>query len=215
MRDCFAILEQVDQRQGPSADLGASNGCLFCVARINRALSDGSRVVVLNGYKAGQTFELISQNGNSLFLRDNSNQSELVIQKNGIYLVGQLPFCSVPEWMPPFNFRTCFIIDELEAWFCNNSIIGANFVWNDDSFVEVVRVIWEKRISITALELTRLFCAHGLPTVLHKRFSKAFTLCMSALIAARQREPIKKMRLNSFDNFRSDTRRWCKEYLLG
>jgi len=171
---------------------------------------------LLNGFGAGQTFR-VEQLGNELVgrrLHPDPTAKGLRRLDFPFELFGKLPLQSPPRWLPGVSLRDAFVLDELATWFANRGLLTGEYVWKPDDIVEVARVVWQKRLPITPSEIVSAFAAHGVPNKFHLDLGDKYQFGMRLLIASHGRLPIKKRRLNSFEDADIDPRRWFETFVL-
>ena len=215
---CEAILERCAAGPNRASELGAANGCIYCSARQSDAIKDGDKIVVLNGYNAGERYfiETLPQSGmqvgGSLDRQDDSQSSRLIGVGNALY--GKIPLNDPPPWAPPLSLRDTFIIDELAVWMCGDALQTGEFLWAEPDVDECIRTIWEKRIPITSAELVAVLAAHGLPTLYHERLAARYADGIRLLCWTKRRPALKNKRLTSFDNRDLNPKAWFDKYIL-
>lgn len=215
---CEAILERCTVSLNRASQLATQNGCPYCSARHSNPLTIGDKVAVLNGSNAGSRFLVEASPHQGEFLGVNLDNQTTPHERTRLglpgVLYGKLPLEDPPSWLPALSLPDAFIIDELAVWLCGHALETGNFVWHDADFDECVRVMWEKRLPVTALELVAVFAAHGLPTTLHRRFASRFTNGIRLLCRVKGRSAIQKKRLRSFDDIDAAPKTWFDKYIL-
>lgn len=190
MRDaCLAILGRGNFAETKASTHGKQAGCLFCTARGSETLQTGERAAILNGHDAGTVLDWTRR---------------YVCSTD---LVGRLPLAPPADWLPPLPFTQAFIVDELAIWFCNRGLATVNYHWSEYDLVEIVRVLWEKRIPIESDEMIAVLQAHGLPSQWQAEAEKFLEFGRETLVAARGRPAIRKHRLSSIGGILEDDRR--------
>lgn len=216
---CLAILERALLGKSRSSTFAAEQGCIFCQSRELDELCVGDAVVVLNGYSAGATFRVESLEHSSQLLGAQiypppEHDEHKRYLKLPYELMGKLPLSWPPDWYLHLSLRESFCIDELATWFCNRGMATGNFVWRETDVNEVIRVVWQKRLPVTAAEVVSFFAAHGLPQNLHSAFQDRFETGMRLLCYVSGRPPIKKRRLKSFAEIERDPCQWYDRFIL-
>ena len=194
--DSLAIFERGYLFPSPASAAGVESECPFCIARHITNYRSGDRAVMLMGSDSGRLLTYRAQSEGmvvELFEWDDEAGSRLRLMREH-WLTLPLEIITVPFWLPNLSLRNCFILDELAVWFRTKCAAGKGFHWQDDWVVEIVRTIWRRRLPVTATELSRVFIAHGLPSMFQSRFEELFDFGMSTLIAAEGRKPLKKFR---------------------
>lgn len=151
---------------------------------------------MLNGQDAGRLLrygDAYPATGETLFSWIDEPEVEIRLIRE-INLTIPLAMLEMPLFLPSLSLRNCFILEELCNWFCSSSMVGGGFHWQDDRVIELARTCWEKRLPITAAELSKMLIAHGMPNFRQERFEDRFSFAISTLIAAKRRPAIKKLR---------------------
>lgn len=175
MDDCFAGLERAYVRKSAASKVGMNTGCVFCQARCSEELLP-DQVLLLNGDRAGEVLR----------------QAEYRLQPTELYT--PLPLNPLPNWFPPFELRTLFVIDEAAVWFCDQALIGKSFFWERRHILTLAATFWDKRIDIKGDEIARVLIAHGMPDRLSDKLIFEFEFAVSAMVGAGGRGAIKKRR---------------------
>lgn len=175
--------------------------CPFCTARQKGSPQIGVHFRIISGSCAGQT-GVVLQEPDKYSLRsteivahmDNDperhNRRMLIDHE----LMQQLPIAPVPEWAPFLSLSDAAILDAAVCHFCSASSRASRWRVNWPAFLELIRLVWQHRLPITALELSDVLSAHGAPRSSRKRLSDCFDSGLALLVNAAGREPIKKKR---------------------
>lgn len=195
MINSLAILGRGHFFPTPSAVIGSTAGCPFCIARQRPTLAVGEKAILLSGWQAGKWIRLNLSNmgaGVDVFDCLDSNERYYLSLDSSLVLPHRL--ISTPIFLPKLSIDLVFVLDELSTWFCNRGLAGGQQHCDDDGIIELARTCWEKRIPVTTEEMVRMLLAHGLPTSLQDRAHERFDFAISTLVAARGRSAIAKLR---------------------
>ena len=175
--------------------------CPFCTARQKGSPQVGVRFRIISGPRGGQT-GVVVQEPERYSLRsseivahmdnepDRHTRRMLIDQE----LVQELPIAPVPVWAPFLSLSDAAILDAAVCHFCSASSRASRWRVNWPAFFDLMRIVWQHRLPITALELSDVLSAHGAPLSSQKRLSDFFEKGLALLVHAAGREAIKSKR---------------------
>lgn len=189
----------------PSADTvntGRQSGCPFCLARRRPRPDVGTRIILLDDFRAGMTGTVSRVDVDGLrrsaflMIEDGAAPGIETIVDTERELFAPLGASEpLPNWLPPLSLGDAAILDEVAVWFCDRCSTSGVFAWDITSFYEVIRVCWLKRLPLTPAEVSAVLSAHGLPPEINLQAQKAFAEGTGLLVYTHGRRPIKKKRV--------------------
>lgn len=194
--DSLAILERGYLYPSPASAKGVASECPFCIARHVDEYRPADLAVMMQMTEAGRILRYVASSGG-----ESVDQFEWIDEPGSAlrllrehWLTLPLELLTVPFWLPELSLRYCFVIDELAVWFCNESRAGTGFHWDDERLIELARTCWERRLPVKPSEISKALLAHGMPEIYQERAEKLFEFGRNALVAARGRRALKKLR---------------------
>lgn len=190
--DCLAGLERGYFYPSPAALVGKHADCLFCIARCLDGMMPVGKAMILNGPKSGNIIDIICAIDESSCQYEEDDVGGISLGMREHSLILPMYKLMPTSFLPNLSLRDCFIIDELAVWFCNASIHGVGFHWDENKIHMLTSIIWDKRIPISANEMSKVLSAHGLPGFRQIEFEKLFDFGLRAIRHASGRPAIKK-----------------------
>ncbi len=186
-------------RETVASKAGKKSNCPFCLGRGAAVPAPGLQLFVVNGSEAGEIYwvdELKNTTDPSgWYSREQHSAPQRFTRQSLEWTLFRLfPLTAVPQWWPPFGLRQSFVLDEAAVWFCNQCIVGGQFVVHTEAMAEICAIIWHERIDIRPKELSLLFVAHGMLSANQERLEQDFLLGITALQQASGKRPVKKWR---------------------
>jgi len=182
---------------------GQRAGCPFCMARLCARPDAGTRVIVLNDFRAGMTgtvsrVDLDQRFPKTTFLMvadlDETGVEQIVNTEHDLIApIGA--GTPIPIWLPPLSLRDAAELDEIAVRFCDHCSVSGVFVWDRMSYYAVISGCWQRRLPLTPGEMCSVLSAHSMPAEFTAEAQRAFLEGMELLVYTHGRQPIKKKRV--------------------
>jgi hypothetical protein len=187
----------------PGRTEGFLSGCPFCASRRTGIPEIGTRFRIILGVHIGAVGTVVEWHKNvpqipGEFMAHLDHeppewQTRVSIERQMIQV---FPFAPVPEWAPPLCMSDAGEIDEATVHFCESSFQNGKWKTDWDSFNEVIRKIWYKRLPLEPNELWLVLKAHGVPQRSKGEIIEFYERGRRLLVYSLGRKPIKRKRVD-------------------
>lgn len=185
---------------------GREPGCPFCVARVQTQFKRGECVQLLNGYHAGSKALVVEPvHYDELHIKFVDSQETSVRRSVlSVDLWTRLPLGNLPAWLAPLP------TDDLAA--VEDAIIQLAAVPTAETrrvrqqLLNLVDVVWTRRLPVRSADLRGTFQAHGLSALSHQTMFELFDFGLDQLVYSRGRKPNARKRMNAMSSGRYETK---------
>jgi hypothetical protein len=181
---------------------GFLSGCPFCTSLSIGILEVGTRFRIISGVHLGAVGTVVEWHKNMPYMPNEflahldheptEWQSRVCIERQMIQVV---PFAPAPDWAPPLCMSDAGEIDQVTIRFCESSSSKGKWKTDWDSFNEIVRKCWERRLPLEPNELWLVLKAHGVPQGSKAAIIKFYERGRRLLVHSFGRKPVKKKRV--------------------
>ena len=187
--------------QLPGKARGASEGCPFCRAARSSVPGVGARFRRLSGFEAGRIGTVVQSPAphplsENEFLAhmdgEPCNYHQRILPQDVIELI---PAPEPPSWAPPVELRIAAELDRAVVAFCEAGSVAGGWVLDWPALFEIIRLVWSKRLPLSAEEMWGLLMAHGVPGEWEEEIVGFFQRGRDLLVYAIGKRPVKKYRV--------------------
>jgi hypothetical protein len=113
-------------------------------------------------------------------------------------IIEPIPAPEPPSWAPPIELRSAAELDQTVVAFCDAGNVAGGWIVDLPAFFEVIRLIWSKRLPLSAGEMWAVLKAHGVPDDYEEEIAEFFQKGRDLLIYAVGKKPVKRYRVQPF-----------------
>jgi hypothetical protein len=193
-------LQQLETAIVGFTEMGAQNGCPFCIGRMIDEVEIGDRITFLKGNWVGRTAEVVAltQVGPGTFQVRFSNDppGHTSICSYGSNQFLRFPLPPVPSWLCSLSVEDLISIEDAILYNIRCAIIEGRAISCERLARAVVTVVWYRRLPVSGERVFATLAAHGVSDELRKEFALLFDFGVDLLITAHGRPPIKRKQVS-------------------